>query len=255
MSIAAAPAGAAGGRGALAERIVITGASRGLGLSLARRHAERGDRVLATCRRPDAARDLAVLAAAHGGRVRVERLDQAHEGSIERAARLAAEALGAVDLLWTNGAVYPGSPGTDVAEGRIETLRLAEGLSVLAANAVGPVIVARAFLPLLRRGNRPRLVAVTSGYGSLAENAGAPYWYGASKAALNMLHRSLAFDPAARGVTVLLLSPGWARTDMGGPGAPTPVEACVTGMLEVADRAGPEEHGAFLDWRGAVVPW
>jgi NAD(P)-dependent dehydrogenase (short-subunit alcohol dehydrogenase family) len=126
---------------------------------------------------------------------------------------------------------------------------------VLAVNAVGAVLLAQAFLPLLRRGERPRLVALSSGYGSLELNQGTPYWYGASKAALNMLHRSLAADPAARGVTVLLLSPGWVRTDMGGPNAPTPVEDSVAGMIRVADAAGPDQNGAFLDWRGHRVPW
>jgi NAD(P)-dependent dehydrogenase (short-subunit alcohol dehydrogenase family) len=239
----------------LAERIVITGSSRGLGLELARLHAERGDRVFATCRMPGDARALSELAASHPRLVKVERLDQADGASIAEAAIRAEEYLGAVDLLWSNAGIYPGSPGTAVQEGPLGTLRADEGLSVLATNAVGAVVVAQAFLPLLQRGTRPRLIAVSSGYGSLGLNQGTPYWYGASKAALNMLHRSLAFDPAARGVVVLLLSPGWAQTDMGGPRAPTPVAECVAGMMRVADAAGREQGGAFLDWQGSVVPW
>jgi NAD(P)-dependent dehydrogenase (short-subunit alcohol dehydrogenase family) len=239
----------------LPERIVVTGASRGLGLELASRHALRGDRVLATCRRPGEARALGALAAAHPERVRVERLDVTDPGSIGEAAAAAASFLGAVDVLWSNAGIYPGSPGTGVQEGGAGTLRAADGLEVLATNAVGPILVAQAFLPLLRRGERPRLVAVSSGYGSLELNRGTPYWYGASKAALNMLHRSLTFDEAARGVVVLLVSPGWTRTDMGGPQAPTPVAECVTGLLRVLDSAGPGQGGQFLDLRGEDVPW
>jgi NAD(P)-dependent dehydrogenase (short-subunit alcohol dehydrogenase family) len=70
-----------------------------------------------------------------------------------------------------------------------------------------------------------------------------------------MLHRSLAHDPAARGVLVVVLSPGWARTDMGGPAAPTPVEEAAAGMLRVMDEATERHHGRFLDWMGGVVPW
>ncbi len=54
---------------------------------------------------------------------------------------------------------------------------------------------------------------------------------------------------------VVVLSPGWARTDMGGPGAPTPVEDAVAGMLRVMDGATAAQHGQFLDWMGGVVPW
>jgi NAD(P)-dependent dehydrogenase (short-subunit alcohol dehydrogenase family) len=70
-----------------------------------------------------------------------------------------------------------------------------------------------------------------------------------------MLHRSLAFDPAARGVTLLLLSPGWVKTDMGGPGALTLVADSVAGMMRVVDAATPEQSGSFLDRRARPIPW
>jgi NAD(P)-dependent dehydrogenase (short-subunit alcohol dehydrogenase family) len=239
----------------MAQRIVITGASRGIGLELARQHAARGDAVVATCRQPGVARDLTALAALHPKRVTVARLDVTDGDSIASAAKVAQDALGAVDVLWSNAGVYPGTPGTPVAEGPVGTLRAEEGLAVLATNAVGPIVLAQAFLPLLRRGDRPRLAVLSSGYGSIAENQGTPYWYGASKAALNMLHRSLAFDPAAKGVTVLLLSPGWVKTDMGGPGASTEVADSVASLLSVVDAATPEQSGAFLTRRGRPIPW
>ena len=236
-------------------RVVVTGASRGIGLELVREHAQRGDRVLATCRDPGAAARLAQVAGAFPAFVRVARLDVADESSIAAAAALAEQALGAVDLLWSNAAVYPGCPGTPVAEGQLGTLRAGDGLSVLSVNAVGAVLLAQAFRPLLRRGERPRLVALTSGYGSLALNRGTPYWYGASKAALNMLHRSLAHEVAPDGVVVLLVSPGWVRTDMGGPHAPTPVEESVAGLIRVADAATMADSGTCVDYRGQRVPW
>lgn len=236
-------------------RVLVTGASRGIGLELVRQHAQRGDRVLATCRDPDAAGALAAVAGDFPAFVRVARLDVSDEASIAAAAALAVQALGAVDLLWSNAAVYPGCPGTPVEEGPLGTLRAADGLSVLSVNAVGAVLLAQAFLPLLRRGERPRLVAITSGYGSLELNRGTPYWYGASKAALNMLHRSLAHEVAPEGVVVLLVSPGWVRTDMGGPRAPTEVQESVAGMMRVAEAATAADSGTCVDFRGHPVPW
>lgn len=237
------------------KRVVITGASRGIGLELARQHLLAGDRVLATCRAPSRAEALSKLVAAHPDRAKVVPLDVADGKSIGAAASEAKAFLGAVDRLWSNAGVYPGSPGTAVTEQHLGDLTAPGGLEILHVNAVGAVLVAQAFLPLLRAGSAPKLAAISSGYGSVSENQGTPYWYGASKAALNMLHRSLAFDPAARGVTVLILSPGWTSTDMGGPHAPDPLGPVVEGLRRVVDGAGRAEHGAFLDWRGEEVPW
>lgn len=240
---------------AVRGRVVITGASRGIGLELARQHAQSGDLVLATCRRPAEARALGELAAAHSGQVSVARLDVADEKSIVSAAAEAAKVLGAVDLVWSSAGIFPGSPGTEVPEVGLGSLSASDGAEVFLVNSIGPLLVAQAFLPLLHVGRRPKLVALSSGYGSVSRNRGTPYWYGASKAALNMLHRSLAYDAEARGVVVLLVSPGWAQTDMGGPHATTPVAEVVAGMRRVVEEADASLTGCFIDWRGAPVPW
>lgn len=238
-----------------ARRVVITGASRGIGLELTRQHLEAGDEVFATCRAPERAVELSTLASLHAARCTVAPLDVGDEASIARAAELARTRLRSVDVLWSNAGVYPGSPGTPVEEQPLGQLRAGDGLEVLRVNAVGALLVAQAFLPLLRAGREPKLAALSSGYGSVSGNHGTPYWYGASKAALNMLHRSLAFDGAARGVTVLLLSPGWAQTDMGGPHAPDPLGPVVSGLRRVVDAATPAQTGSFFDWQGGTVAW
>ncbi|MCK6551941.1 SDR family oxidoreductase [Myxococcota bacterium] len=237
------------------RRVLVTGASRGIGLALVERHLARGDRVIATCRDPARATELRALAAAHADRCDVLALDVTDEGAIERAVEVTRTHVAALDVLWSNAGVYPGSPGTHVREGSIGTLTARDGLEILSVNTVGAILVAQAFLPLLRAGRAPRLAALSSGYGSVSENTGTPYWYGASKAALNMLHRSLAHDPAARDVIVLLLSPGWTQTDMGGPGAPDPLDDVVHGLVDVVDGARPSDTGEFFDWRGDRVPW
>jgi len=91
---------------------------------------------------------------------------------------------------------------------------------------------------------------------SLAENAsGGDYSYRTSKAALNMLVRGMANDLRGRGVTVVVISPGWVQTDMGGSSAPLPVADSVAGMRQVIDKLRPADSGSFLDWQGHVMPW
>ena len=237
------------------RRVLITGASRGIGLELVKQHLASGDQVVASCRNRDKATALSALAESSGARLDVVAPDVADPASIARAAVEVEASCGALDLLWSNAGIYPGSPGTEVQEQPFGELTMEEGLEVLRVNAVGALMVAQAFWPMLTRGRDPKLAVVSSGYGSVGDNHGTPFWYGASKAALNMLHRSLAFDPAGRGVVVLLLSPGWTATDMGGPRAPDPLVPVVEGLRQVVERATAVDTGAFLDWRGEAVPF
>lgn len=228
-------------------RVVITGASRGIGLELTRQHLARGDEVLATARAPSPAlRSLA------SDRLTIHELDVTDPSALER---LATACRGPVDVLWSNAGIFPGTPGTSARGGGIGELSFRDGLEVFATNSVGALLVVQALLPRLLEAERPKVLALSSGYGSLTRNQGAPYWYGASKAALNMLFRSLAFDSKARGLTVAMVSPGWTQTDMGSPNAPQPLEPTVRGLLQVLDGLGPEHHGAFLDYQGRPVPW
>jgi len=123
-------------------------------------------------------------------------------------------------------------------------------------NALGALRVTSALLPALRRGSTRRIACLSSRAGSLADNtSGRNYAYRLSKAALNMGVRNLAVELRPEGFTVLCLHPGWARTDMGGPTAPQTPEESVSGLLQVLDRARPEDTGRFIDFRGQEVPW
>jgi NAD(P)-dependent dehydrogenase (short-subunit alcohol dehydrogenase family) len=225
-------------------RSVVTGASRGIGLELVRQLLERGDQVHAAVRDPDAASGLRELA---GDRLRVHRLDVLEAGSV---AALAAALGGApVDLLVNNAGVYGGSrqhlPDIDF-EDAVRTYRV---------NALGPLRVAVALLPNLRAA-RGKVIQVTSGMGSITDNkSGSFYAYRMSKAALNMMSRTMAVDLRGAGVASAVINPGWVKTDMGGPGAPTSVEESVRGMLREIDAFTLENTGAFLDWKGRPYPW
>jgi NAD(P)-dependent dehydrogenase (short-subunit alcohol dehydrogenase family) len=127
---------------------------------------------------------------------------------------------------------------------------------VLRVNAVGPLLVAQQCLALLRAGHHAKIISLSSGYGSVSSNSGGfPYYYSASKAALNMFMRSLAADAKRWGITTVLLDPGWVRTDMGGPGAPITPEEAVRRMIRLIDSLTLRQNGRFLNWQGHEQDW
>ena len=108
----------------------------------------------------------------------------------------------------------------------------------------------------LRRGGAKKLLHVTSGMGSIADNtSGAFYAYRMSKAALNMMSRSLSVDLRADRIISIVINPGWVQTDMGGANATTPVATSVKGILRALEAANLERSGEFLDYKGGTYPW
>jgi NAD(P)-dependent dehydrogenase (short-subunit alcohol dehydrogenase family) len=223
--------------------VLITGASRGIGLEFARQYAAEGNRVLATCRAPEKAAELGALE----GEVSVHRLDVTALPGIEALARaLHGEA---IDILINNAGMLTSGQRA----GGIDFTAWVEELKV---NTIGPIAVAHAFLPHLRRGTGRRMAFLSSTLASIGENtSGAYVLYRSSKAGLNAAVRSLAIDSGADGMIVLLLHPGWVRTDIGGPSAPVAAKDSVRGMRRVIAAAGPEDSGRFLGFDGREIPW
>jgi NAD(P)-dependent dehydrogenase (short-subunit alcohol dehydrogenase family) len=210
------------------RRVLITGASRGIGLELARIYAASGALVFAACRDPARAAGVP-------------------EGAV--VVRL--------DVLINNAGVYPGSVSAQLpATTRLGALDGPAMLEVFRVNTVAPVLVAQAFAGLLRRGRAPRLVNVSSDAGSLARrDKGCNYAYPASKAALNMMTRCLAGDLRSDGVVVASVHPGFVRTDMGGPTAPRDPAETIPSLVRVIDGLTMEDTGLFLNWDGTRVAW
>jgi NAD(P)-dependent dehydrogenase (short-subunit alcohol dehydrogenase family) len=221
--------------------VVVTGANRGLGLELSRHLAQAGWAVVGTAREPRSAIDLRSL------EVRVEQLDVTDDASVRGFAdRLE---LQAVDLLINNAGIGEAGPG-------IADLKSPRVLEVLDVNGVGPIRVARALLSNLRRGRERKIVQISSHLGSLAGNVeGGYYAYRASKAALNMLNRSLSIELAGQGFICVVLHPGWVRTRMGGARAPVSAAQSARGLLQVIAGLKRRDTGRFFDYTGAEVPW
>lgn len=236
---------------------VVTGASRGIGLALVGALLARGDRVVATCRRPGEAHALgAVLEPAADDGLLVP-LDVSDARSAAAAASTVADAVEGVDLLVNNAGMWA-APGIDAAAsaGPLAALDADAVTTVLRVNAVGALITTQAFAALLARAGGGLVVNVSSGLGSLER--GAPqqaYAYAMSKAALNMATRHLAAELAETGVDVVAFDPGWVRTDLGGQRAKLSPDEAAAGLLRVLDDLAPETTGVFLNRRGERVAW
>jgi len=234
------------------RRIVVTGASRGLGLGMTRRWLADGREVLALARDPEHAPALAELAAAHSGRLLIARCDVTSETELMAAVDRAASAWGVVDLLVNNAAVM-GQQGAGLA-----TLDLTDLAHTLEVDAIAPLRVTRAFMPLLLRSPLPRVAHISSAMGSIEGNSEGGYWaYRMSKAALNMASRNLALEFRDRGLRAVsvVLHPGWVRTDMGGPEATLSIEESVAALVPAIDQLGAAHSGGFFDRKLRVVPY
>jgi NAD(P)-dependent dehydrogenase (short-subunit alcohol dehydrogenase family) len=229
--------------------ILITGTNRGLGLALVTAYLDRGDHVFAACRKPPSAVKLQALAERCPDRLTILSLDVADEASIGQAAKAIGSQTKRLDLLINNAGIFP--RGTTLSSIEVGTL-----LQTMHVNAIGPLMVARALVRLLEKSDHPVILNVSSDSGSLAlKTTGGDYGYCASKAALNMLTRALAFDLQSRGIIVIALHPGWVRTDMGGRSAPLSPKNSALGILSLADRLTLSDCGRFLTWDGHELPW
>jgi len=215
--------------------VLITGANRGIGLEFARQYSADGWQVIATARRSSL--ELEALG------VRVEALDLSDADAVIAFAERIANPL---DLFIANaGTSEPKSPQT------ADDARAWQ--SMMMVNAIAPYLLGKALLPRMAEGGK--MVAISSGMGSIAENSGGWVPYRTSKAALNMAWNSLALEAKPRGVTAVVLSPGWVKTRMGGTGAEISAEESVRDMRALIDRLAIADTGKFLRRSGSEIAW
>lgn len=222
----------------MAQTLLIAGASRGIGLEMARQAVARGDRVIATARGQDGLDRLTEIGA------------EAHPLDVtdEPACAALAEVLDAnLDLLVVNAGIYRGRGGIDA-----EDMAADAWSDVLMTNVAGPFFVIRALLPRLGGG---KVAVVSSQMGSSERSKGGSYIYRASKAAATNLACNLAHELAPQGIAVGSYHPGWVRTDMGGSSADVSVEDSAAGLLARFDHLSMATTGVFEDFRGDTIPF
>lgn len=223
--------------------VLVTGASRGLGLEFCRQYAAAGWRVHAVTRQADAPalRDLA-------GDVRIHTADV---GSADDVAALAKALSGeAIDLLVNNA-------GANVA-GRtaLGDMDYAAWERVLRVNVLAPFRVAEALVEHVARSRRRIVLFVSSRAGSIHDALyGGRYIYRSSKAALNMVVKALALDLLPRRIVCTAVHPGWVRTDMGGADAPIDAVFAVASLRALVERLETHHSGRFLNYDGTELQW
>jgi NAD(P)-dependent dehydrogenase (short-subunit alcohol dehydrogenase family) len=225
--------------------ILLIGASRGLGHAMAAEFLKKGWRVVGTVRGNKRTK-LHDLADGHEGCVEIETLDICEPGEIAALReRLAGRRF---DILFANAGVT-NNPQETLADVTTE-----EFTRVMVTNALSPMRVVEAFQDVVREDG---LIGVmSSGQGSVSNNeTGLREVYRGSKAALNMFMRSYAARPANKSRAMVLMAPGWVRTDMGGPDGRLSIEESVPSLVNVLLAKKGRPGLEYLDYLGRTVPW
>jgi len=228
--------------------ILITGANRGMGLGFVRHYLEKGLFVVATARALKNANELMQLDKAYPKQLLMETLEISNEISIASFAKRLKKQEIQFDLAINNAGISIGEA--------FGAWTMASFEAHLKVNTIGPALLSQAIVPLLNPG--AKLVQMSSGMGSLEWNIGPdnPFdAYAVSKAALNMLRRRLAEKLGPKGIIVFAINPGWVKTEMGGPEAPTTIEAAIRNMCLTIERISMEQSGCFFGDDGALIPW
>ncbi len=228
--------------------VLITGANRGLGLEFCRQYAEQGWDVLACCRNPEQAGELTQLVS-HNSAVRVFKMDVSDRKMIGILAEDLVEFT--IDLIIANAGVYGDRRGHEFGN-----LDYADWINTLETNVMGVVKVIEAFMPGLKRSQKPRIAVLSSQMGSIEDNSsGGSFLYRSSKAALNATMKSLSIDLKSDDIAVLVFHPGWVKTDMGGTQALIDAKTSVTGMIKQISHVEMSQTGQFVKYDGTQLPW
>jgi NAD(P)-dependent dehydrogenase (short-subunit alcohol dehydrogenase family) len=225
---------------------LITGANRGIGLALVKAYAGRRDKVFATIRRTSDRTALDAFVETQRKWVEVIEMDVNDPAEIGKARRrLEAEP---IDVLVNNA-------GTGGPDRQSATDMDYDGLSeALAVNSIAPLRIANAFLPNVKAA-KGKIIALSSQMGSMQSAASDSLAYRVSKAALNRLMRGLASELKPQGIPVLIVHPGWVKTEMGGEGATLSPEESAAQLLKLIDKLDISSTGRFLAWNGKELAW
>src|ERR1700691_2070790 len=225
------------------KQLLLIGASRGLGFALAEEYLKRGWHVVAT-ERSRTTSQLRNLLGASDGRLEIENVDIVHPDQVAALrARLASRKFG---LLFVNA-------GVGVRE-MIADVSTDEFIRVIVTNALSPMRVVEILQDLVLPTGT--IGIMSSGQGSITNNENGNHEdYRARKAALDMLMRSSAARHADDPRTLLLMAPGWVRTDLGGPQARLSIEESIPNLANTMDAQAGKVGLQYLNYLGQTVPW
>lgn len=222
--------------------ILITGTSRGIGLELLKVALNQGHQVFAVGRKLESKPELQELIKSYGTKLNLISADLGNPEAPEQIANQVSGKIPELDLLINNaGVMHSGETEKDF-------------LDSFKINSVVPFLMTKALFPLLKKSKNPKAVHVTSLMGSIQDNSGGGYYaYRASKTALNMINKSLSIDQPW--LTTIVIHPGWVKTDMGGPQAPTLPKDSAQGIWKVLSELNKTDTAGYFDFTGKKLPW
>jgi NAD(P)-dependent dehydrogenase (short-subunit alcohol dehydrogenase family) len=227
---------------------VVTGGNRGIGFEIVRQLAARGFRVVLGSRDLTRGREAHARLGALGECSEVQLLDVTIEEHARTLASSLERAFGRCDVLVNNAGVLLDPKGSKALDLTPDVLR-----RTFDANVLGPVLVTKALVPLMRRSGYGRIVNMSSGLGQLADmGVGSPA-YRMSKTALNAFTRTLAADLVRTNIKVNSMCPGWVRTDLGGPHATRSVEEAADTAVWLATLPDDGPTGGFFRDRQPIL--
>lgn len=238
---------------------LVTGASRGLGKAFCKQLGEKGVTVILSARNKEAGIQATTELKALGYDIHFRELDVNNEAQLQALSLSLQEDFPCLDLLINNAGVNSKSGGSQtefLKNFRLDMLEAQSVLDMIRTNSLAPIMTVKYLLPLLKKSRNPKVINISSWLGAISQKTnGGNYSYCASKAALNMLTRAMAFDVIRDGITVIAANPGWVKTDMGGERAKLSPEEAVKGLLRVAENLTSADAGKFFQWDGSEHPW
>ncbi len=231
--------------------VLVTGANRGLGLEFARQYLADGWRVIATCRDPAGAGDLAALSGP--GELLIETLDVTDPAGIDA---LAARHTEPIDLLLNNAGVIGPLPFAEhIDRQHFGSLDDELWLEVFRTNTLGPVKLAEALVEQVAASTQKKIISLSSTVGSISERDTPAFAYATSKTALNKAMTLLASLLRERGIIVALLCPGYVKTRMDFGTAEIEIPDSVSGMRRLIADFDLDDSGSFRRFNGEAIAW
>lgn len=232
------------------KRIVITGASRGIGLEMARILIGQGHSVYGAVRNPDGATDLQAA-----GPAGILKLDIGDLGSINNFCNELAETIDSLDILVNNAGITSNDLGADRRQCNPWQIDPQVVLEETRINALGPMMITRGLVDLLESGDNPVVLNTSSQLGSMVIGAMMPFdvAYNVSKAAVNMI--TVMSASTNKNICFVTLHPGWVKTDMGTDAAELEVPEAAGAIVDSLLALTIEDSGRFIRWDGTDHPW
>ena len=232
------------------KRILITGASRGIGYELCKQLLSQNIEVIATYRSENKTKLLSDLKE-NSENLHLFKMDVSSDESVQNAINLISVKFDYIDTIFNNAGILDWSTLNEVT-----TESFSE---IYETNVIGAFRVSKLSLSLLQKSNEPLIVNLSSRLGSISlrgrSQLGGAVAYQCSKAALNMLTVQMAIDYKVYGVRVISMSPGWVKTDMGGKDAKYEVEESVRLFLAQINQLPSSSSGLFIGEDGENIPW